>query len=30
VHVYLQVLELDPWAVKGVSFTPGVDLTIGD
>ena len=30
VHVFLQVLELDPWAVKGVSFTPGLDLTIGD
>jgi Tol biopolymer transport system component len=30
VHVYLQVLELDPWAVKGVSFTAGLDLTIGD
>lgn len=30
VHVYLQVLELDPWAPKGVSFTPGLDLTIGD
>lgn len=30
VHVYLQVLELDAWAVKGVSFTPGLDLTIGD
>ncbi len=30
VHVYLQVLELDPWAVNGVSFTPGIDATIGD
>jgi Tol biopolymer transport system component len=30
VHVYLQVLELDPWAVKGVSFTAGLDATIGD
>jgi len=30
VHVYLQVLELDPWAVEGVSFTPGLDATIGD
>jgi Tol biopolymer transport system component len=30
VHVYLQVIELDPWAAKGVSFTPGLDATIGD
>jgi hypothetical protein len=30
VHVYLQVLELDPWAMEGVSFTPGLDVTIGD
>jgi Tol biopolymer transport system component len=30
VHVYLQALELDPWAERGVSFTPGLDLTIGD
>jgi Tol biopolymer transport system component len=30
VHVYLQALELDPWAAKGVSFTPGLDATIGD
>jgi hypothetical protein len=30
VHVYLQALELDPWAAKGVSFTAGLDLTIGD
>jgi hypothetical protein len=30
VHVFLQVLELDPWAVKGVSFTAGLDVTIGD
>ena len=29
-HLYLQVLEVDPWAVKGVSFTAGLDLTIGD
>jgi hypothetical protein len=29
-HLYLQALELDPWAMKGVSFTPGLDLTIGD
>jgi len=29
-HVYLQALELDSWAVKGVSFTAGIDLTIGD
>lgn len=29
-HVYLQDLQIDPWAVKGVSFTPGLDLTIGD
>ena len=27
--VYLQVLELDPGALKGVSFTPRLDLTIG-
>jgi Tol biopolymer transport system component len=30
VHVYLQALELDPWAARGVSFTPGLDATIGD
>ena len=30
VHVYLQALEIDPFAAKGVSFTPGLDLTIGD
>jgi Tol biopolymer transport system component len=29
-HVYLQALEIDPFAAKGVSFTPGLDLTIGD
>jgi len=29
-HVYLQALELDPWAAKGVSFTAGLDATIGD
>jgi len=27
--VYLQVLEIDPGALKGVSFTPRLDLTIG-
>ncbi|MBL8841997.1 MAG: PD40 domain-containing protein [Planctomycetes bacterium] len=26
----LQLLELDPWAWRGVSFTDGVELTIGD
>jgi hypothetical protein len=30
VHIYLQALELDPFAAKGVSFTPGLDMTIGD
>jgi hypothetical protein len=30
VHIYLQALEVDPFAAKGVSFTPGLDLTIGD
>jgi Tol biopolymer transport system component len=30
VHIYLQALEVDPFAVKGVSFTPGLDMTIGD
>jgi hypothetical protein len=30
VHVYLQALEIDPFAAKGVSFTPGLDMTIGD
>lgn len=25
-----QVLELDPWAWRGVSFTEGVELTLGD
>ncbi len=29
-HLYLQALEIDPWAAKGVSFTPGLDATIGD
>lgn len=29
-HLYLQALELDPWAAKGVSFTAGLDATIGD
>jgi Tol biopolymer transport system component len=29
-HVYLQALELDPGAAEGVSFTPGLDMTIGD
>jgi hypothetical protein len=30
IHVYLQALELDSGAAKGVSFTPGLDATIGD
>jgi len=30
VHVFLQALELDSWAAKGVSFTAGLDATIGD
>jgi hypothetical protein len=28
--VDLQTLELDPWAAHGVSFTPGLELTLGD
>ncbi|MEW6741477.1 MAG: hypothetical protein AB1486_01860 [Planctomycetota bacterium] len=28
-HVYLQVLELDPGASRGVSFTPGLELVFG-
>jgi hypothetical protein len=28
-HVYLQALEVDPGASKGLSFTPGLDLTLG-
>jgi len=27
---YLQALELDPWASKGVSFTDGLEVVIGD
>lgn len=27
---YLQALELDPWAARGVSFTPGLEVVIGD
>src|SRR5262249_26865384 len=30
VIAYLQVLEVDPGASKGMSFTPGVKLFIGD
>jgi hypothetical protein len=26
---YLQVLEIDPGASKGISFTPGLRLTLG-
>jgi Tol biopolymer transport system component len=29
VVVYLQVLELDPGAAKGISFTPGLQLVVG-
>ncbi|MEW6745176.1 MAG: SBBP repeat-containing protein [Planctomycetota bacterium] len=28
-HLYLQVLELDPGASQGVSFTPGLELILG-
>jgi Tol biopolymer transport system component len=28
-HVFAQVLEIDPGASDGVSFTPGLDLTLG-
>jgi hypothetical protein len=28
-HGFLQVLEVDAGASKGISFTPGLDLTIG-
>jgi Tol biopolymer transport system component len=28
--VDLQALELDPWALHGVSFTDGLELTLGD
>lgn len=27
---YLQALELDPWASKGVSFTDGIEAVVGD
>ncbi|MEW6746761.1 MAG: hypothetical protein AB1486_28805, partial [Planctomycetota bacterium] len=27
--IYLQVLELDPGASQGVSFTPGLKLVLG-
>ena len=27
---YVQVLELDPWASHGVSFTDGLELRVGD
>jgi hypothetical protein len=26
----LQILELDPWAAKGVSFSAGLELVFGD
>jgi Tol biopolymer transport system component len=29
IHVYLQAIEIDPGAAKGLSFTPGLDLLLG-
>ncbi len=28
-RIYVQALQVDPGAAKGVSFTPGLDLLLG-
>ncbi|MEW6743047.1 MAG: hypothetical protein AB1486_09835 [Planctomycetota bacterium] len=28
-HLFLQVLQMDPGASQGISFTPGLELVLG-